>query len=58
MLNLDTCPCPRGQGSQRSCAHQVASVSYLGSVEESGQKVRMSDSGSCEERDESISGQV
>ena len=58
MLNLDTCPCPNGQGSQRSCVHQATSVSYLRSVEESGQKVRMSNFGSCEEHDESISGQV
>ena len=49
---------PSGQGSQRSCAHQATSASYLGSVEEYGQKVRMSDSGSCEEYDDSISGQV
>ena len=57
MLILDSRPCPSGQGSQRSCAHQATSVSYLGSVEESGQELRMSDSGSCEEHDESISGQ-
>ena len=55
MLNLDTCLCPSGQGSQRSYAHQASSVSYMGSVQESGQKVSMSDSGSCEEHDESIS---
>ena len=58
MLSLDTLPCPSGQGSQRSYAHQATSVSYLGSVEESGQKVRMSDSRSCTEHDESISGQM
>ena len=29
MLNLDTCPCPSGQGGQWSCAHQVTSVSYV-----------------------------
>ena len=55
MLNLDTCLCLNGQGSQRSCAHQASSVTYLGSVQDSGQKVGMSDSESCEERDESIS---
>ena len=58
MLNLDPCPCPSGQGSQQSCAHQATSVSYLGSVEESGQGVRISDSGSYEDHDESIAGQV
>ena len=57
MLTLDTCPCPSGQGGQLS-SHHATSVSYLGSVEESGQKVRKSDSGSCEEHDKSISGQV
>ena len=36
----------------------ATSVSYLGSVEESGQKVRMSYSESCEERGESFSGRV
>ena len=47
MLNLDTlsCPCPSGQGSERSCAHHATSVIYLGSVEESGQKMRMGGSG-------------
>ena len=58
MLNLDICPGPYEQGSQRSCADQATSVSYLGSVEESGQKMRMKDSRSCEEHDKFISGQV
>ena len=58
MLKLDSCSCPNGQGSQWSCAPQATSVSYLGSVEKSDQEVRMSDSGSCEEHDESISGQL
>ena len=42
MLNLDSCPCPNGQGSQWSCARQATSVSYLGSVEEPDQEVRIS----------------
>ena len=35
-----------------------SAVSYLRWVEKSGQKVRMSNSGSCEEHDESTFGQV
>ena len=58
MLNLDSYPCPSGQGGKRSCPQQATSVSYLGLVEESGQKVKMTDSLSCEEHDEFISGQV
>ena len=42
----------------REQAERATSVSYLGSVDESGQKMRMSDPGSCEEHDESTSGQV
>ena len=41
MLNLDSFPCPNGQGSQWSCARQATSVSYLGSVEDPGQEVRI-----------------
>ena len=58
MLDINTCSWPSGQGNQKSCAHQATSVSYLGSVEEFGHKVRMNDFGSCEEHDEPISGQV
>ena len=43
---------------QWSCARQAILDSYLGSVEEPGQEVIISDSGSCEEHDEPISGHV
>ena len=49
---------PEWARNQWSCARQAASVSYLGSIEESGPEVRMSDSGSCVEHDDSISGHV
>ena len=41
MLNLNSCPYPNGQRSQRSCACQTTSVNYLGSVEEPGLEVRI-----------------
>ena len=49
---------PEWARSRWSYAHQATSVSYLRSVEESGQKMRVSDSWSYEERDGSISSQV